>query len=307
MASRATTSGNFNSARGALRFTAHPTMGDVYFVNNANTNKSATGGYCSDAPADSVNTAIASLVNTPTFLSNYGDTVFIGAGHAESIVGAAAAGTFTFSKPGVSWVGQGNGRQRPIFTFSTATTAQMIVSGAGQLFQNLVFDFTGIDAIVAAISVTAADVTFDNCDFICNSATAGVVKGILTAATADRFRVTNCRFLGPATNSGTTTTCQIGHEVGVDYVFQNNYHCGKMTQAILNATTILRGLIDGNRFVISTGTVAVTMAAASTPFITNNRINVPSGTAPITAAAGFVAGNTYSAAAGVTAGTASTF
>ena len=69
-----------------------------------------------------------------------------------------------------------------------------------------------------------------------------------------------------------------------------------MTQAILNATTVLRGLIDSNRFVISTGTLAISVAAASTPFITNNRINVPSGTAPITAAAGFVAGNVYSAA-----------
>ena len=79
-----------------------------------------------------------------------------------------------------------------------------------------------------------------------------------------------------------------------------------MTQAILNSTTVLRGLIDSNRFVISTGTLAISVAAASTPFITNNRINVPSGTAPITAAAGFVAGNVYSAAAGVTAGTAVT-
>jgi hypothetical protein len=65
--------------------------------------------------------------------------------------------------------------------------------------------------------------------------------------------------------------------------------------------------IDNNRFVIGTGTVAITMAAASTPFICNNNINVPSGTAPIVAAAGFVSRNSYSAAAGVTAGTASTF
>jgi hypothetical protein len=70
-----------------------------------------------------------------------------------------------------------------------------------------------------------------------------------------------------------------------------------MTQSILNATTLLRGLIDNNRFVVATGTKAISVAAASTPFISNNRINVPSGTAPIVAAAGFVAGNIYSAAA----------
>jgi hypothetical protein len=117
---------------------------------------------------------------------------------------------------------------------------------------------------------------------------------------------TNGRAVGPATNSGTTTTAQIKHEVGIDYVISNSYFTGKMTQSILNATTILGGLIDNNRFVVATGTVAITMAAASTPFISNNRMNVPSGTAPIVAAAGFVAGNVYSAAAGVTAGTAST-
>ena len=75
-----------------------------------------------------------------------------------------------------------------------------------------------------------------------------------------------------------------------------------MTQAILNVTgTVLRGLINANVFVIATGTKAISVAAASTPMISNNAINVPSGTAPVIAAAGFVANNSYSAAAGVTA------
>jgi hypothetical protein len=128
----------------------------------------------------------------------------------------------------------------------------------------------------------------------------------LTAATATRFRVERCRFTGPAVNTGTTTTAQIKHEVGTDYVIKDNYFVGKTTNAILNATTVLRGLIDNNR-IVTTGTAAINMAAASTPFITNNRMNVASGTAPIVAAAGFMAGNVYSAAAGVTAGAASTF
>lgn len=289
---------NFDSARSAIRFTTEPRLGNVLFVNNANTANSATGGYTPDAPANTLITAQTAAT------ADNDDIVYVGSGHAESITAAAG---MTFSKAGVTYQGQGSGRKRPIITFSTSTAAQMIVSGAQVTFRNIVFDFTGIDAIVAAISVTGADVTFDGCEFICNSGTAGCVRGILTAATADRLRITNCRFLGPAINAGTTTTAQISHESGVDYLFQGNYHCGKMTQAILNAATVLRGLIDNNRFVISTGTAAITMAAASTPFISNNRINVPSGTAPIVAAAGFVSGNNYSAAAGVTAGTASTF
>lgn len=290
-----TTPANFSKARAALRFTTQPTAGNVYFVSSVT--GSATGGYTEDAPAATLAQALALCT-----ASNH-DIIYVGPGHAEAISAAAA---ITISQVGVTIIGLGNGTDRGTFTWGTSTAAQIIVSGANNTFRNLRFDFTGIDAVVAAISVTAADVTFEDCEFITNSATAGVVLGILTAATATRFKVLNCRFFGPATNSGTTTTACIKHEVGVDYVIKDCYFTGKMTQAILNATALLRGLIDSNRFVIATGTVAITMHSSSTPFITNNRINVPSGTAPIVAAAGFVAGNVYSAAAGVTAGTAVT-
>lgn len=293
----------WNNARGTLRGATKESMGDVYWCNNANTNNLATGGITNDVPVDTLIDAQA-LCNGQSFLSNYSDTVFVGAGHSETITGAAG---MTFSKPGVSYIGNGNGRQRPVINFTTAITAQMIVSGAGISFQNMVFNLCGFDAITAAISITGADVSFINCDFICNNGTMGVVKGLLTAATADRLMIIGCRFFGSAINSGTTTTCQIGHESGVDYLIQGCYFSGKMTQAILNVATVLRGNIDANRFVISTGTVAITMAAASTPFITGNKFNVPSGTAPVVAAACFVAGNSYSAAAGVTAGAAATW
>lgn len=272
------------------------TTGNAIYCDSAS--GSTTGpGFSPETPYSTLISAMGGCT------ASNGDVVFVAPGHAESVIGAAG---MTFSKAGVTYHGLGLGRNRPTITFSTDTAAQMIVSAANVTFKNFVFDFTGIDAIVAAISVTGADVAFEDCEFIVNSATAGVVLGILTAATAARLRVERCRFLGPAVNTGTTVTACIKHEVGVDYVIKDCYFTGKMTQAILNATALLRGVIDSNRFVIATGTVAITMHASSTPFIVNNRINVPSGTAPIVAAAGFVAGNVYSAAAGVTAGTAST-
>lgn len=287
---------NFQRARAALRFTTQPVAGNVYFVSSVT--GTATGGYTADAPAATLAQALALVT------ADNNDVIYVLPGHTEAISAAAA---ITISQVGVTVIGLGNGTDRPIFTWGTSTAAQVIISGANNTFRNLRFDFTGIDAVVAAISVTAADVAFEECEFTTNGAAAGCVLGILTAATATRLRVERCRFLGPATNSGTTTTACIKHEVGVDYIIKDCYFTGKMTQAILNATTVLRGLIDSNRFVIATGTVAITMASASTPFITNNRFNVPSGTAPVVAAAGFMAGNVYSAAAGVTAGTASTF
>tara|TARA_R110000868_G_scaffold410411_1_gene698379 strand:- start:452 stop:946 length:495 start_codon:yes stop_codon:yes gene_type:complete len=159
----------------------------------------------------------------------------------------------------------------------------------------------GINAQTAMVNVTGADVSFLDCDFITATATGtSTILGILTAATATRLKVIGCRFTGTAAQTTATTAC-IQHESGVDYTIQNCYFVGKQTQSILNVATVLRGLIDNNRFVVGTGTVAITMAAASTPFISNNRINVASGTTPITAAAGFMSGNNYSAAAGVTA------
>jgi hypothetical protein len=271
------------------------TTGNYWFVSsttgsNGNSGKSVKQAFATIAQAHTAATA------------SKGDVVVIMPGHVETVSGAAYA---TLSKAGISYVGLGTGRNRPTLTWS-ATNSQIIVSGANSSFVNIVCDFAGIDAVVAAVSVTATDVSFLNCEFITNKAAAGAVLGLVTAATATRFTVDGCRFLGPAVNSGTTTTAQIKHEVGIDYVIKNSYFTGKMTQAILNATAVLGGLIDNNRFVVATGTVAITMHASSTPFISNNRINVPSGTAPIVAAAGFVAGNVYSAAAGVTAGTAST-
>jgi len=246
------------------------------------------------------NTITAALAATT---AASGDTIFVLPGHTEDITGAAA---ITVSTSDVHIIGLGSGRNRPTLTWKTSTAAQIVMSGANTSFENFVFDFTGISAVVAGFSVTAADVAFRNNEFIISTGTNAPVLGILTAATAARLIIENNRFIGPATSTDTCTAA-IKHEVGIDYVIRNNEFKGKFTQAILNATTILGGLIQANTFVIGTGTKAIAMEASSTPFITNNRINVASGTAPIVCAAGFMAGNVYSAAAGVTAGTASTF
>lgn len=247
-------------------------------------------------------TLVAAIADSAVVAAR-GDVLFVLPGHTETITGAAG---IAVSKSGLSIVGLGNGLLRPTISFTTAIGAQMTVAGANVSFQNIVFS-VGFDAITAMIAVTATDVSFINCEFNTNNATMGVVVGLSFGTTSNRFIVDGCRFLGPAVNSGTTTTAQIQYEAAVDGVIKNSYFTGKMTQAILNTTgAVLRGLIDNNRFVVATGTVAITVHSSSTPFITNNRINVPSGTAPIVAAAGFVAGNVYSAAAGVTAGTAST-
>lgn len=273
--------------------------GNVWFVQSTASTAadSAGGGSSPDAPFATLKFAISQCV------ANNGDVIVVLPGHAETLTTAAA---IAVNVAGVSILGCGNGRLRPTFTFTTAVAASFDVTAANVLISNLVF-VTGIDNQTAVNNVNTADVTFDNCEWQFSNGTVGAALCILTAATADRLKVANCRFLGPAVNAGTTLAAALQHESGVDYLFEGNYCCGKATQFILNTSTVLRGNIHNNRFVVGTGTKAIAMAAASTPFVTNNRINVASGTAPIVSAAGFMAGNVYSAAAGVTAGTASTF
>ena len=279
------------------------TTGKTFYVAPSNlSNLSALQDLFTFDP-DGVQRIYTSLTSALTnCVAGRGDVIMVAPWYTETV---ATAGALTISKSGVTIIGLGNGALRPNITVNGVIGASVDVTGANVTIQNVIIT-AGLDAITAMINVTGADVAFVNCDIITNTATLGVVLGMLTAATATNFRVEGCRFLGTAANSGTTTTAQIKHEVGVDYVIRNNYFAGKMTQAILNATTVLRGLIDNNRFVVATGTLAISVAAASTPFITNNNINVPSGTTPIIAAAGFVSRNSYSAAAGVTAGTAVT-
>ena len=274
-----------------------PIAGNVFYVGNGGTTEadSANNGTKANPFA-----TLAYAVSRCT--ANNGDVIYVLPLHTETLAVAAA---ITINIAGITVIGLGSGRSRPTFTW-TATASQLVISAANVTIKNCIFDLAGIDAVVAGFSITGADVSIDENEFIIATGTAGCVLGILTAATAARLRIRRNRFVGPAVNSGTTCTACIKHEVGVDYEISENYFTGKMTQAILNATALLRGLIDSNRFVIATGTLAISVHASSTPFIVNNFINVPSGTTPITAAAGFVAGNKYSAAAGVTAGTALT-
>jgi hypothetical protein len=271
------------------------TSGNTWYVSSVSGNNGNDGLSPSSPKA-----TLAGAISVAT--ASNGDIILLMPGHALTITGAAGV---SIAKAGLRIIGLGVGGNRPTFTFTTAVGASFDISAANVAIENCRF-VAGFDNITAMVNVTGADVSFNGCEFITNTAALGAAIGILTAATATRFRVENCLFTGSAANSGTTTAAQIKHEVGVDYIIRGNYFQGKVTQNILNATTILRGLIADNYFVTATGTKSIAMEAASTPFISNNRMNVPSGTAPIVCAAGFVAGNIYSAAAGVTAGTAAT-
>lgn len=247
------------------------------------------------------NTISAALAATT---AGSGDTIIVAPGHTETIT---AAGGITIAKSGVSIIGMGKGNLRPIITFTTAVGASLNITAANVTLQNLIFT-CGINNQTAMVNVTAVtDVAIRNCYFNVATAAAGAAIVINATGASDRLIVDSNTIIGVAGTTGTTSTGYVTYATGSEIQITNNYMAGKATQLINNSGTALRGFIDNNRLVVGTGTSAITLAAASTPFITNNRINVASGTTPVTAAAGFVAGNAYSAAADVTAGTALTW
>lgn len=81
------------------------------------------------------------------------DIIMVKAGHAEAI---SAATTFLCDVANVQIVGMGIGRQRPVITFDTATTASIPVSVANVAFYNMIFSANFAD-IVAPFTLTTAN------------------------------------------------------------------------------------------------------------------------------------------------------
>ncbi len=277
---------------------------DVGVVGNLIYVSSVTG--TSSGPGWTPENAYATLQQAhDAATASNGDVIVILPGHVESVV---AAGTIALTKAGLTIIGKGVGRNRPIITFSTLTSAQMTLAGANTTLRNIVFNCAGLDAIVACIKPTAADVAFEDCEFIMQTSAISPALGILTAATATRLRVERCRFLGVKTTSGGTLAACIKHEVGEDFLIKDCYFEAKCTQAILNATAIIAGLIDTCKFHIYTGTISITLHASTQATINNCSHVVASGTAPIVGTIANVVKNSYTTEGiGVNAGTAGTF
>lgn len=276
---------------------ASPT-GNVLWVDS--TNGTATGpGYSPETAYNSIHNASAACT------ADNGDTIYCLPGGTETVTAAAG---LALAKAGVTVIGLGRGRQRYKVLFTTAVGASCDITAARVVVQNLVF-VTGFDAQTAMINISAADVVIEDCEIETATSSFQAVLGILTTAAADRLILRN-NFIHGSLNAGTTTQVSL---VGGDAIqILDNTIIGACTTSagvIANATTDSTNLvIHANRLnnTTASSTKAIVLTSGSTGFITNNRIAILSGTAPVTAAAMNVGGNVYSAAAGITAGTAST-
>ena len=236
-------------------------------------------------------------------VANRGDIIYVLPGHTESVTSAAG---ISADIAGISIIGLGEGSLIPTITFSTSTSADMNIDAAGITIENIKFNLTGIDALVAPVDVNAADFTLRNCKFTTASASAQTTLAILTDANADRMRVEGCEFLG-TTDAGTATVIRIVG--GNEHVITNNRFYGAYTTSLgaieNNTTACLRTTITNNVIENATAlsTKAMVFVATSTGSISGNRMQILSGTAPITGAAMSWVGANYYAAVIAAAGT----
>ena len=119
--------------------------GSVWFVSSTAGNNGNDGSF---------NTPFATLAYAAT-KAGISDVIVLLPGHAEAVI---AAGTVTLSTAGVQVIGLGTGSKRPTFTFSTATTASILVSGAGVNISNVV-GVAGINNLANPIDVTGGTPT----------------------------------------------------------------------------------------------------------------------------------------------------
>lgn len=272
------------------------TAGNVLYVHNSGT---------STGPGSTPSTAYSTIdAAYSAATASQGDTIVVLPGHAESITGAAG---IACDLAGVRIVGVGDGRQRPVITFTTATAASLDITAAANVIENLVF-VCGIDAQTAMINISAADCVIKNCEFQLADATYQAAVGILTTDAADRLIVMGNYFHGAGDTTAQIAISLVG---GDDLRITNNVCQGYYgtTGAIQSATTAgVNYTIDGNMIVNRTAdgnNKAIVLHASTVGIVANNRIAIIDSTspAPVTAAAAFVSGNYTTGAVDVSAST----
>ena len=225
--------------------------------------------------------------------------------------GAGSAGTANMYTeiPRVRIQGLGHGDARATFTYATAVAASCDVPGANCAIDNCVFD-VGSAAVefTALINAYSVGLRFTNNKVIFRSSAGGGVLSLLLNASAGKSLIADNMFVGSA-NANTLTCIKLGAAAANDVRIERNFIQGNFTTSLGGIDASTGACLDLNivgNFInnrTASSTKAIVCHASGTGFIANNRMQILSGTAPITGAAmSWVGGNYYSATI-ATAGT----
>jgi hypothetical protein len=176
--------------------------GLVFWVSNNTTGLLAGQRGGSDGNKGTFDSPFATLSYAMTqCIANRGDIIFIKPGHAETII---AAGTIALGVAGVAIVGLGYGAARPTFTYTTIASAAITVTAANISVQNCVFTANILSTAAAFTVSTAKNFTVQACLFQDTDGThnfLNCIKSTGAANTADGLTVTDSVWNGTGTTS----------------------------------------------------------------------------------------------------------
>lgn len=191
--------------------------GRVYYVNNSSVLplNGVGGSNSNDGSYLKPFSTIAYAVSKCT--AGRGDVVMVMPGHVETV--STAAG-LDLNVAGVSVVGLGNGSSRATVNL-TATAAYVALSAANCSLVNVLIT-GGIDAVVKAVSVSAADCVISRCEV--RDVTGQMTDGVVTTAAANRLKILNHVHDGAAAAGTNAAIALVGGdriEITVNYMVGN--------------------------------------------------------------------------------------
>lgn len=237
--------------------------GARFFVHSGTGADSAGYGSTPDKPFATLDYAIGKCT------ASAGDIIYVMPGHAETYGNGAG---FAADIIGVRIIGLGWGGNRPTFTFSHAGAA-CTVSAHSVVIENCRF-VAGITAVAAAITVSAADCQFRNCEWYWGGTTGwDFVLSLDLSAGAHRTIIDGCRFLAEPGVAGAASAIKLtgaSHNVMV----RNCEFMGDYSVACLNGiTTLSQGLMFLDNLVHNTdaGEPYLEVLTGTTGVIANTR------------------------------------
>ncbi len=166
------------SIPGGLGFT----FGNIFFVDSGDSNAADDVGNNGRDP----NTPFATMdYATGQCTANNGDVVFVLPGHTETV---NAVGALDLDVAGVTYIGIGPGRTKPLINFTTVTGADMDVDAADITMFNFRFN-GGFDALTGPLDINAARFSLHNSYW--TDSDVQVVDCIVADANADELLISS--------------------------------------------------------------------------------------------------------------------
>jgi hypothetical protein len=132
--------------------------GDVFFASSVHTqaaNSPGLGG-TPEAPYSTLTYAMTQAA------ANHGDVIYLMPGYTQTLSGLSDV---VLDKHGVTIQGLGNGLNRPTFTFGTADTTRIRVSGNNVTVRNCIFSANFADIVTCFLLGGAKDFRVEDCLF----------------------------------------------------------------------------------------------------------------------------------------------